>query len=173
MTKASGCGEMDRRHMRGSWEVSLIKKYHIQINNDCVKQKSTMRRATSLRGRCCEHVGKGCFMLFQPSQRVLQTAPGWGGTRLGGRSSDCAHAPAQDDRPQTPSSDLEAVVRLLGRTMCLVWTLLVFTIDIQAPTRSLTIRELLQRSILRRPPGRTLCRTAMGSPGRHKLAFPS
>jgi hypothetical protein len=36
--------------MRGSWEVNLIKKYHIQINNDRVKQKSAMMRAISPRG---------------------------------------------------------------------------------------------------------------------------
>jgi hypothetical protein len=150
--------------MRGSWEVNLIKKYHIQINNDRVKQKSAMMRAISSRGPA-KHVGKGRFMLFQASQRILQTAPGWWGGRPGGRSSESAHAPAQDDRPQTPPSNLEAVARLLGRRMCSVWTLLVFTIDTQAPTRSLTIRELLQPSILRRPPGRTLYRTAMGSPG--------
>jgi hypothetical protein len=151
--------------MRGSWEVNLIKIYHIQINNNHVKQKSTMMRATSLRGRCCEPGGKGRFMLIQPAQRDLPTAPGWWADRLGRRPSDRAHAPAHDDRPQVRSSDLGAVARLLGTTMCSIRALLVCTIDILAPTRSLMIRELPQPSILRRSPGRTLCRTAMGSPG--------
>jgi hypothetical protein len=149
--------------MQGSWEVKLIKKYDKKINNSLLKQKSPMMKATSPWGRCCEDVGKGRFMLLQPLEHVLQTAPGGG-------------------RPSMPLGLLEALphprktighIRLpailrhqpasLGRTMCSIWTLLVFTIDIQASTRSLTLRELPQPSILRRPPGRTPCRTAMGS----------